>query len=241
MRNTWHAKIRNFRKKFRLCSQAAYRAADALQNGASEHAKYRQVAPDTVQTASGAGAGQSPTVSGATFGVRPAPTPDKVCPPRTVSGATFWTMSGASFWKAFIRPTQEAGTVSGATFWTPGPCPPRTVPGATFWTMSGASFWKAFISKAHTRGRDRVRRHFLDPQDRVRRHFSDRVRRQFWGGVYKAHKRPDGVRRHFWDGAPPGPCPAPLFGTCPAPVGFQATSRGLSAVPASAPISGRRS
>ena len=89
-----------FQKNLRFCSQAAYRAADALQNGASEHAKYRQVAPDTVQTASGAGAGQSPTVSGATFGVRPAPTPDKVCPPRTVSGATFWTVSGASFWKA---------------------------------------------------------------------------------------------------------------------------------------------
>ena len=126
-----------FQKNLRLCSQAAYRAADALQNGASEHAEYRQVAPDTVQTASGAGAGQSPTVSGGTFGVHPAPTPDKVCPPRTVSGATFWTVSGASFWKAFIRATQEAGTVSGATFWRPSP---RTVSGPTFWTVSGASF-----------------------------------------------------------------------------------------------------
>ena len=89
----------NFQKTIRLCSQVAYRAADFFQNGASEHTKYRQVAPDTVRTASGASAGQSPTVSGATFGVRPAPTPDKVCPPQTVSGATFWTVSGASFWR----------------------------------------------------------------------------------------------------------------------------------------------
>ena len=53
----------DIQKNIRFGSQAAYRAADCPQNGASEHAKYRQVAPDTLQRASGADAGQSPTVS----------------------------------------------------------------------------------------------------------------------------------------------------------------------------------
>ena len=109
-------------------------------------------------------------------------------PPRTVSGATFWTgphkrpgpcpapLFGGfpqdrvrrQFLEAFIRLTQEAGTVSGATFWRvpPGPCPaPLFGPCPAF----GGSY------KAHTRGRDRVRRHFLEG--------SPRTVSEWWFGV----------------------------------------------------------
>ena len=56
-------KSTTFRKISVLVAKRLTGQPIAPQNGASEHAKYRQVAPDTLQRASGADAGQSPTVS----------------------------------------------------------------------------------------------------------------------------------------------------------------------------------
>ena len=123
-------------KKYAFLKLTSYLAQDSCKNAAREHAKYRQVAPDTVRRASGAGAGQSPTVSGSTFGVHPAPTPDKVQAPQDRVRRRFFGPCPAPVFQAFRGPHKRLGPCPAPLF---GPCP-----APLFSTRSGASFSSFF-------------------------------------------------------------------------------------------------